>query len=202
MEEREVEAAEAPRTESVSPERSRIGYELWDIMKVLFVSLAIVLPIRYFLVQPFIVRGASMEPAFEDSEYLIVDELSYYLRQPMREEVVVFRYPRDPRQFFIKRIIGLPEEEVDIKDGRVTIVNAEHPSGFLIDERYLDPPNRATYPDAHRKLGVDEYFVLGDNRDFSSDSRIWGILPKKLIMGRTLFRVWPPRRLGTVTQTN
>ena len=179
----------------------RIGYELWDIMKVLFISLAIVLPIRYFLVQPFIVRGASMEPTFEDSEYLIIDELSYYIRQPGRGEVVVFRYPRDPRQFFIKRIIGLPGEEVDIKSGRVMILNAEHPSGFVMDESYLDPPNRATYPDVHRKLGMDEYFVLGDNRDFSSDSRMWGILPKKLITGRTLFRVWPLSRLGAVVET-
>jgi len=175
-----------------------IGYELWDIMKVLFISLAIVLPVRYFLVQPFIVRGASMSPAFKDSEYLIIDELSYYIRQPERGEVVVFRYPRDPRQFFIKRIIGLPGEEVDIKDGRVMIVSARYPSGFLIDESYLDPPNQATYPDARRKLGMDEYFVLGDNRDFSSDSRVWGILPRKLITGRTLFRVWPPTRLGPV----
>lgn len=183
-------------------EGSRIKYELWDIIKVLFISLAIVLPIRYFLVQPFIVRGASMEPAFEDSEYLIIDELSYYLREPERGEVVIFRYPRDPKQFFIKRIIGLPGEEVDIKDGQVTIVNAQNPLGFIMDEFYLDPPSRATYPDVHRKLGIDEYFVLGDNRDFSSDSRIWGVLPKKLITGRALLRVWPPGRFGPVTKTN
>lgn len=195
MEEREGEISEV-----LPPQQgSRIGYELWDIMKVLFISLAIVLPIRYFLVQPFIVRGASMEPTFEDSEYLIVDEFSYYVRQPGRGEVVVFRYPHDPHQFFIKRIIGLPGEEVDIKSGRVTITNAQHPSGFTVDEPYLDPPNRATYPDVHRKLGIDEYFVLGDNRDFSSDSRIWGLLSKKLITGRTLFRVWPPKRFGPVT---
>ena len=199
MEEREGEVSKVP--EPQSRQGSAIGYELWDIMKVLFISLAIVLPIRYFLVQPFIVRGASMEPTFEDSEYLIIDELSYYIRQPERGEVVVFRYPRDPKQFFIKRIMGLPGEEVDIKGGRVTILNAEHPSGFTVDEQYLDPPNRPTYPEVHRKLGIDEYFVLGDNRDFSSDSRIWGILPKKLITGRTLLRVWPPNRLGAVTGT-
>ncbi|MBI4225014.1 MAG: signal peptidase I [Candidatus Sungbacteria bacterium] len=179
---------------------STVGYELWDIIKVLFISLAIVLPIRYFLVQPFIVRGASMEPTFEDSEYLIIDELSYAIRQPARGEVVVFRYPRDPKQFFIKRIIGLPGEEIDIRGGRVTIMNAEHPSGFAVDEQYLDPPNRPTYPEVHRKLGIDEYFVLGDNRDFSSDSRIWGILPKKLITGRTLLRVWPIDRFGVVAK--
>lgn len=180
----------------------KIRYELRDIMRVLLVSLAIVLPVRYFLVQPFIVRGASMEPTFEDSEYLIVDELSYYLRAPERGEVVVFRYPRDPSQFFIKRIMGLPGEEVDIKDGHVTITNAQHPSGFAVDEPYLNPPNRPTYPNIQRKLGVDEYFVLGDNRDFSSDSRIWGILPKKNLTGRTLLRVWPLARFGTVTKSD
>mgnify|MGYP003395379484 FL=1 len=140
-----------------------------------------------------------MEATFNDSEYLIVDELSYYLRAPERGEVVVFRYPRDPSQFFIKRIMGLPGEDVDIRDGRVNIINAEHPSGFVVDEEYLDPPNRPTYPNVHRKLGMDEYFVLGDNRDFSSDSRIWGVLPKKFLTGRTLLRVWPPNRFGTVT---
>ncbi|MBI3442466.1 MAG: signal peptidase I [Candidatus Sungbacteria bacterium] len=199
MEEREDEVSKAPHPGS---RQSAIGYELWDIIKVLLISLAIVLPIRYFLVQPFIVRGASMEPTFEDSEYLIVDEISYYLRRPERGEVVVFRYPRDPSQFFIKRIVGLPGEEVDIKSGRVMILNAEHPSGFVMGEPYLDPPNRPTYPDVQRKLGIDEYFVLGDNRDFSSDSRIWGVLPRKLITGRTLLRVWPPNRFGSVVTAN
>ena len=198
QEEKGPEDADAKIAPSVAS-----GYGFWwEITKVLLVSLAIVLPIRYFLVQPFIVRGASMEPTFEDSEYLIVDEVSYYLRVPARGEVIVFRYPRDPSQFFIKRIIGLPGEEVDIKSGRVTIVNAEHPKGFVVDEAYLDPPNKPTYPDGERKLGLDEYFVLGDNRDFSSDSRVWGILPKKLITGRTLLRVWPPSRLGVVTATH
>ena len=199
MEAREDQISEVPQAQS--QQQSRIGCELWDIMRVLLISLAIVLPIRYFLVQPFIVRGASMEPTFEDSEYLIVDEISYYVRPPARGEVVVFRYPRDQSQFFIKRIMGLPGEEVDIKSGHVTIVNAEHPAGFVVNEPYLDPPNRPTYPDVRRTLGVDEYFVLGDNRDFSSDSRIWGILPKKLITGRTLLRVWPVSRLGVVTAT-
>jgi len=175
-----------------------LGRELWEIVKVLLISLAIVLPIRYFVVQPFIVRGASMEPNFEDREYLIIDELSYLLRDPKRGEVVVFRYPRDPSQFFIKRVIGLPGERVEIRNGRVRIMNEEYPEGFTLEEPYLDPPHRPTRPDFSVSLGEDAYFVLGDNRDSSSDSRIWGELERKYVMGRTLLRAWPPQRLGVI----
>ena len=97
----------------------RWGGELWEIIKVLLVSVAIVLPIRYFIAQPFIVRGASMEPNFENSEYLVIDEVSYYFRGPQRGEAIVFRYPRDPRQFFIKRVVGLPGEEIKIQENGI-----------------------------------------------------------------------------------
>lgn len=180
------------------PRPSRWGSELWEIAKVLLISLAIVLPIRYFIAQPFIVRGASMEPNFENSEYLVVDEATYYFRSPQRGEVIVFRYPRDPRQFFIKRIVGLPGERVEIKEGRVKIFNADYPEGFTWEEPYLDPPNRPTHPDIKITLEEGEYVVLGDNRDFSSDSRVWGGLEKKFIVGRALFRVWPPAKFGLV----
>lgn len=172
--------------------------ELWDIVKVLLISLAIVLPIRYFVVQPFIVRGASMEPNFENREYLIIDEISYFFRDPSRGEAIVFRYPRDPKQFFIKRIIGLPGERIEIKAGRIKIFNDGYPGGFTLTEQYLFPPERSTYPDSSVVLGAGEYFVLGDNRDQSSDSRIWGALARKFISGRVVFRAWPPKRLGVV----
>lgn len=180
----------------------KFGHELWDIAKVLFISLAIVLPIRYFLAQPFIVRGASMEPTFENNEYLIIDEASYYFQEPQRGQVIVFRYPRDPQQFFIKRIVGLPGEEVIIRNGRVHIVNANTPEGFALDEHYLHPPDRGTFPDGGRKLGLDEYFVLGDNRDFSSDSRVWGVLSKDFIIGRALLRIWPFDRFGLLSRVS
>lgn len=178
--------------------RSKGGlrHELWEIAKVLLVSLAIVLPIRYFIVQPFIVRGASMEPNFEDREYLVIDELSYYLRTPERGEVIIFHYPLDPSQYFIKRIIGLPGEHVEIQSGRVRISNTEFPRGFTLEEPYLHPPDRPTHPDVIAALGAGEYFVMGDNRDFSSDSRMWGLLEKKFIVGRTFFRAWPLARFG------
>ncbi|MBI3420852.1 MAG: signal peptidase I [Candidatus Sungbacteria bacterium] len=174
--------------------------DLWEIVRVLLLSIAIVLPIRYFIAQPFIVRGASMEPNFHDSQYLIIDEASLLFREPHRGEVVVFRYPRDRSQFFIKRIIALPGEEISIREGRVVISNAEHPTGFALEESYLDPPGRLSYPDMlPRKLDRDEYFVMGDNRDASSDSRIWGMLDRKLITGRTFLRVWPASQFGIVT---
>jgi len=179
-----------------------IVYDLWEIIKVLLVSLAIVLPIRYFIVQPFIVRGASMEPTFEDREYLVIDEVSYYFKEPARGEVIVFRYPKDPRQFFIKRLIGLPNERLEINNGHVNIFNKKYPEGFILDEPYLDPPNRFTSPNIVITLGSREYFVIGDNRDFSSDSRIWGALERHFVVGKTFFRAWPLTRLGFVTDVN
>lgn len=170
--------------------------EAWDVVRLLLVSLAIVLPIRYWVVQPFIVRGASMEPNFEDREYLLIDELSYSFREPKRGEVIVFRYPRDTRQFFIKRVVGLPGERLEIRGGQLRIVNRAYPEGFTLDESYLLSPGNPTTPELTVTLGADEYFVLGDNRNFSSDSRVWGPLQRKFIMGRTLFRAWPLARFG------
>ena len=174
--------------------------ETFEIVKILLISLAIVVPIRYFIVQPFIVRGASMEPNFYDGQYLIIDEATYNFRNPERGEVIVFRYPRDPSQFFIKRIIGLPGERVQISNGRVHIFNDASPEGILLDETYLMPKNHPTYPDEEKMLTSSEYFLMGDNRDFSSDSRIWGPLNARFIIGRTLFRAWPLDRFGLVTK--
>lgn len=172
--------------------------EAVEVIKILIISLAIVVPIRYFVVQPFIVRGASMEPNFEDSQYLIIDELSYYLREAKRGESIVFRYPKDPDQFFIKRIIGLPGERMEINDGAVWIFSEAHPAGFVLEEPYLAASDRRTKPDMEIELGPDEYFVLGDNRDFSSDSRVWGALGRRFIVGRAAFRAWPLGEIGVV----
>ena len=185
----------------VKEEAGRAGRwfgEIWEVAKVIIISLAIVLPIRYFVAQPFIVRGASMVPTFQDREYLVIDEFSYYLREPQRGEAIVFRYPRDPGQFFIKRIIGLPGEKIEIMNGRIKIFNQKFPEGFTLEEPYLDPPGLLTRPDVHASLGSNEFFVLGDNRGSSSDSRVWGSLPENLIVGRALFRAWPIGRSGLV----
>lgn len=166
---------------------------IWEVLKIAVITLAIVVPIRYFLVQPFFVKGASMEPNFEDGQYLIIDELSYRYRLPQRGEVVVFRYPLDPSQFYIKRIIGLPGETLEISDGRIKIFSQEHSLGFILDESKYLPANIITSGENKIKLGEGEYFILGDNRQSSFDSRRWGVLLTKDIIGRVWFRAWPPQ---------
>lgn len=173
-----------------------VGSFFWELVKVFLIAIAIIVPIRYFLVQPFFVRGASMEPNFEDGEYLIIDELSYRFREPRRGEVIVFRFPNNPSQFFIKRIVGLPGETVAVENGQVRIQNNQYQQGVLLDESpYLETTIR-TSGQTILQLGPDEYFVLGDNRVASSDSRNWGMLHRDLIIGRALLRAFPLDRLG------
>lgn len=131
-----------------------------------------------------------MEPNFYDGNYLIVDEITYRLRQPERDEVVVFKYPRDPKQYFIKRIVGLPNERVEIKDQKIKIYSSDSPNGREVSENYL-PKDIVTKGNVTIQLGAKEYFVLGDNRPFSSDSRYWGPVSSDLIIGRVWIRAWP-----------
>ena len=173
----------------------------WDIAKVAAIALILAGLVRYFIFQPFFVKGASMEPNFEDGEYLIIDEISYYFKKPVRGDVVVFYYPLDTSRYYIKRIIGLPGETVEIKNGDIIIYNGEHPEGLLIQENYL-PQNLTTGGDINKKISNGEYFVLGDNRLNSSDSRIWGALPEKDVVGRVLLRAWPFGRAGIFEAPN
>lgn len=174
---------------------------LWEFVKVAAISLAIIIPVRYFLIQPFYVKGASMEPTFHDQEYLIIDEISYRFNAPERGQVIVFRYPLDPQEYFIKRIIGLPNESIQFKDGQVYIYNKENPNGFVIKEDYL-PAGLLTYSASDQKttLGPDEYFVLGDNRNASKDSRVFGPLNKSFITGRVYFRGYPFNKITLFNQ--
>ncbi len=165
-----------------------------ELIRVVIISLAIILPVRYFLVQPFYVKGASMEPNFHDREYLIIDELSYRLREPSRGEIVVFRYPADPSQFFIKRIIGLPGETIDIQNNKIKVVNKTEPTGLSLEEPYLEAKD-IIYGNFSVKLGQNEYYLLGDNRSFSLDSRQFGPVSKQFFIGRAWIRGWPPDRV-------
>ena len=161
----------------------------WEIIKIVILALLIVIPIRYFIFQPFVVKGNSMEPNFHQGDYLIVDEISYRFKQPQRGDVIVFHYPQDPSQRFVKRIIGLPGETIEIEDGKV-IIFSEEGSQILDESDYLFP-SVSTPGDIRITLAGDEYFVLGDNRVSSSDSRRWGPLPREDIVGRVFFRAWP-----------
>jgi len=167
-----------------------------EIAQIIIISLIIVFLVRSYIIQPFLVKGASMEPNFQDGNYLVIDEVTYRLRQPERGEVVVFRYPRDPKQYFIKRIVGLPNERVEIKNRKIAIYNSKSPNGMDLDESYL-PSEDTTKGSVTTQLGPNEYFVLGDNRPFSSDSRYWGSLPKDLIVGRVWIRAWPLNEIGS-----
>ena len=169
---------------------SAIGLFAFDFLKVFIIAVAIIIPIRWFLFQPFVVTGDSMRPNFHNGNYLIIDELTYRFRSPDRGEVVVLRFPNDPSQFFIKRLIGLPGERVVIDNGRVTVFNEDNPNGLLLEEGYL-PNQNITFGNVDRTLGETEYLVMGDNRLSSSDSRIWGPLPREDIVGRVYIRVFP-----------
>lgn len=177
--------------EELQSQKQSLFLFFWEIVKITVLALAIILPIRYFVAQPFFVKGASMEPSFEDNDYLIINELSYRFSEPERGEVVVFRFPEDPKQFFIKRIIALPGETIEIKSNEVKIFNEANPLGFVLNESgYLDP-SQTTENELRMKLDENEYFVLGDNRLHSSDSRRWGAVNRHFIVGKTFIRAWP-----------
>ncbi|OHA17551.1 MAG: signal peptidase I [Candidatus Taylorbacteria bacterium RIFCSPHIGHO2_01_FULL_45_63] len=159
---------------------------LKETFRTIVITLAIVLPIRYFIAQPFIVSGASMDPTFANGQYLIVDQISYRFEEPKRDDVIIFKYPNDTSKYYIKRIIGLPGETIEIKGTTVTIHKGD--KSFDLIEPYIQnniPGNFLT------TLKDDEYFVLGDNRPASSDSRYWGPLNRKYIIGRPFVRLLP-----------
>ncbi len=169
-----------------------LGEFFVEIVKVVIISLAIIIPVRYFLIQPFYVKGASMEPSFHDHEYLIINEIAYRFYEPERGDIVVFRYPKDPSQYFIKRIIGLPGEKVKIKEGKVFIYNDQFPEGVILNEDvYLLEEETPHLGKTEFILEQDDFFVLGDNRDASLDSRRFGPVPRRLIIGKAWVRGWP-----------
>lgn len=173
--------------------------DIFDIGKTVIIVLIAAFIIRFFLVQPFVVEGISMEPNFYDKEYLIVNKLSYEIGKPQRGDVVVFVAPNQPQYDYIKRIIGLPGEEVKIQNNTIYI------NGKKFDEKYLGSDEKTSISQNpslifKRNLGQDEYFVLGDNREHSSDSREWGVLPKTNIVGKAWITIYPWNLFGLVPQ--
>ena len=190
MEENQKPVEELKKPESVIHKGiKKYLFLAWEFLEIIIIAAAIVLPIRYFLFQPFIVKGDSMVPNFQSGDYLIVDEISYRFGSPERGDVVVFRYPVDPTQRFIKRTIGLPGETVDVQNGKVTIYQGS--KALILDEKKYLPETLTTHGSVHITLKNDEYFVMGDNREFSYDSRSWGALSRKDIIGKALFRLLP-----------
>lgn len=171
---------------------------IFEFLKLVLISLAIIVPIRYFLIQPFVVKGASMENTFYDREYLIIDEISYRFNNPHRGDVIVFKYPKDPSQYFIKRVIGLPGETVQIRNGYVFVKESPESKAQLLEESMYLGSDVLTYPEMEMTLGDSEYFVLGDNRGSSLDSRVFGVLHEEYITGRAWVRGWPFDRWGLI----
>ncbi|MEI6058029.1 MAG: signal peptidase I [bacterium] len=166
---------------------------LKEIVKFAVIALVIIVPLRTWVAEPFIVSGLSMYPTFNNAQYLIVDQLTYDFHQPQRGDVVIFKYPLDPKTYFIKRVIGLPGETVSIADGVVTIIKPTATSTkiFALSEPYIASDHRS-YDNFKTTLSSSEYFVMGDNRNQSSDSRVWGNLDQKYIVGRPYLRLLPP----------
>jgi len=159
-----------------------------EVLETIAISVFAVFIIRTFLFQPFLVSGASMAPTFSNGDYILVDEISYRLREPQRGEVIVFEPPVGG-SYFIKRIIGLPNEKVKISNGEIDIFD---PKGnkIVLKENYI-PADVKTFGEQEITLKSDQYFVLGDNRNYSFDSRAWGFLSKEKIIGLAKLRIWP-----------
>ena len=192
-----------PATDTPSPSHTPSSNRgLWPAVKewiqVIIVALAVALPVRYFIAEPFIVNGASMDPTFSTGQFLIVDRISYRFSAPSRGDVIVFEYPNNPNIYYIKRIIGLPGETIAIKGGKVTIVNKAHPQGLILDESYIDSAHASLEDFTRETLSSTEYFVMGDNRLQSSDSRAWGPLDEHFIVGRPVVRLLPVGSIGVL----
>lgn len=183
--------------DSESGEKSpSVGSFLWELARVVVIAFVVMIGFRFFVAEPFIVSGSSMVPNYHNREYLVVNKMEYRTEEPERGDVVVFRYPKDTSQYFIKRIIGLPGEKVKVEGGRVYVYNNEHPEGAVVEEPYLPAQDVTLGKSDIVTLGSDEFYVLGDNRLASSDSRVWGVLPRKDIVGTAWLRVFPLNSFG------
>lgn len=163
-----------------------------EIIIFIIIAVGIVLPFRIYIAEPYLVDGRSMDPTFKTGDYLIVDKLSYRNSTPERNSVLVFKYPSNPKKSFIKRVIGLPGETVIVKDSTVKIINTENPDGFMLDQSYVTHASTNSF---EITLAGDEYFVMGDNRLESFDSRSWGPLKKEYILGKPMIQLFPVSKI-------
>ena len=180
---------------------------LWAEVKsitrdIIFAAVMAVL-IVVFVVQPVKVEGTSMQPRLENEERIFVNKFRYNFEPIQRGDIIVFWFPDDPSKSFIKRIIGLPGERIDIDTlGRVTINGVPLDESYLAPERNQSARNRwASVREDWKNIKQHYYFVMGDNRDMSNDSRSWGLVPEKYIYGKAMFRYWPLQRMGSLDST-
>ena len=182
-----------PPEQSMPQPKKRNPY--WEISKFVFAVLIIVTPVRWFIAQPFLVSGASMVPTIDANEYLVVDKVSYHFHEPERGDIVIFQYPLDTSIYFIKRVIGLPGETVIVHNGGV-VVRGVDGSVRQLNEKYVVNAENMKKEMSTTTLAADEFFLMGDNRDASSDSRSWGPLPRKYMIGRALVSLYPLKDFG------
>lgn len=176
------------RLKEALQDKESTSYQIFDLVRFIFICLAIVVPVRIFIAQPFIVQGSSMVPTIENGEYFIVDRISYRINGPQRGDVVVLRPPHDPKTFYIKRVIGLPGETVSFQQENVVVTNGDT-DAVTLQEPYINRPLIKPLPPV--VLGEDEYYVMGDNRPDSQDSRYFGPLDGDKIVGRAWLRIFP-----------
>ncbi len=187
-------------TEPYAEEKEAVGEQkkesffslIAEVVRFSIIALLFIVPIRVFIAQPYIVSGASMHPTFESGEYLIVDQLSYRFKEPARGEVVIFRFPVDPSKYFIKRVIGLPGETV-VSDGVTLSALSIDGKTIALEEPYIADKMSGAF---EKKLGENEYFVMGDNRGASLDSRFFGAVSRNYFIGRALVRLLPPTKVS------
>lgn len=189
------------------PVHPKASQDFWrfgaELIRTAIIVSVLAYGIRAFLIQPFVVEGSSMAPRFQTNDFLIVDKLSYRLHTPSRGDIIVFKYPYDLQTNYVKRIIGLPGETVKIEDGKVEVINKNNPNGFILTEPYLSVGNTTqilpTSTQNEYTVPEGKYFVLGDNRHASSDSREWGFLPKEDVIGRVFVQAFPFNRASWVS---
>lgn len=182
------------QTVPISIYRKRRRPLIVGLLKYTFIAFLIMLPIRLFIAQPFVVSGASMSPTFNQDDYLVIDKLAYLHASPQRGDVIIFRYPLDPSIYYIKRVVGLPGETVELNAGVISITEGDGVR-HIFDGSHLSMDDTAPVP-LITTLASDEYYVLGDNRDASSDSREWGPLQSRYIIGRAVVRLLPLATAG------
>jgi len=183
---------------------NKIGEWMLDSIQIIGISAIIIAILHIFIIQPNEVNGRSMTPYLGDKDRIITEKISYKFNEPKRSEIIIFRYPLDPTEEFIKRIIALPGEKVQLSGNKVIIYNDKNPQGMILKEPYLKRgtiTSGRAFMEEGKTITVpkNKYIVFGDNREGSSDSRQWGFIDKSDIIGRAFVRIWPPQSIGIIT---